>query len=63
VNFFVILAIFAEKPLAALADICGNLAGSKARQYLLIAINHVDFFIEKKPMSEKEALLLRKGIF
>jgi len=26
VNFFVNQAIFAEKPVAALADICGNLA-------------------------------------
>jgi len=32
VNFFVNLAIFAEKPVAALANICGNLAGNKARQ-------------------------------
>jgi len=32
VNFFVNLVIFAEKPVAALADICGNVAGNEARQ-------------------------------
>jgi len=32
VNFFVNLGIFAEKPVAALADICGKSAGNKARQ-------------------------------
>jgi len=49
--------IFAEKPVAALADICGSVAGNKARQ------SHVVFYGVKRRLSEKEALLPTKRIF
>jgi len=34
----------------ALSDICGNLAGNKARQLLLIEVSHVVFYGTKRRM-------------